>query len=153
MLGDSTHRPVSVLIADDHLMVCEAFSQLLTEAGNYHVSVVRDVLEAKAEIFASAGFDLVLLDLFMPGMEGPGTVSEIVRMNRGGRVVILTGGTTRFRQSELFAAGASGLILKSQPARQILQAIQSVVEGEIYFPLSDDRILSRVVSEAPQPSL
>jgi DNA-binding NarL/FixJ family response regulator len=138
----------TVLIADDHHLVGEAFSQFLSAVGTYVPTLARDVLEAKAEILASGPFDLILLDLYMPGMEGPETISEIVRLNKGGRVVVLTGGNNRFRQSAIFAAGASGLVLKSQPAKQIVAALESVLDGEIYFPLSDDRHLDRVMAQA-----
>jgi len=84
----------------------------------------------------------------MPGMDGPETIAELVQRNAGGRVVVLTGGNSRFRQSAIFGAGASGLILKSQPARQIIDALQSILDGEIYFPLADDRLLDRVTSTA-----
>lgn len=141
-------RKRSVLIADDHRLVGEAFSMFLTESGQFEPTLVHDVLEARAELRVNGPFDLLLLDLFMPGMEGPETIAELVRLNDGGRVVILTGGNSRFRQSAIFAAGASGLILKSQPAQKIIEALQNVLDGEIYFPLADDRLLDRVTGSA-----
>ena len=122
----SAMKKCSVLMADDHNLVAEAFSEFLCRAGDYTVAIAKDVLEAKAEIHAAGHFDIVLLDLF--------------------KVVVLTGGTSRFRQSSIFAAGAAGIILKSQPAIEILEALQSIRDGEIYFPIADDRHLDRVVS-------
>jgi DNA-binding NarL/FixJ family response regulator len=138
----------TVLIADDHYLVGEAFSQFLEQSGLYETTLVRDVLEARAELRVNGPFDIVLVDLFMPGMTGPETIAELVQLNAGGRVVVLTGGNSRFRQSAIFGAGASGLILKSQPAQQITEALQSILDGEIYFPLADDRLLDRVISNA-----
>lgn len=138
----------TVLIADDHHLVGEAFAQFLSSSGPYVPTLARDVLEARAEIRAHGPYDLILLDLFMPGMEGTETIAELVRLNAGGRLVVLTGGNSRFRQSAIFAAGAAGLVLKSQSARQIIEALESVLDGEIYFPLSDDRHLDRVMSAA-----
>jgi len=146
ILADQKLR--TVLIADDHHLVGEAFAQFLSDTGAYVPTLARDVLEARAEILANGPFDLILLDLFMPGMEGPETIADIVRLNAGGRVVVLTGGNSRFRQSAIFAAGAAGLVLKSQSAKQILEALQSILDGEIYFPLSDDRHLGRVMGAA-----
>jgi DNA-binding NarL/FixJ family response regulator len=138
----------TVLIADDHYLVGEAFSQFLGQSGLYETTLVRDVLEARVELRVNGPFDIVLLDLSMPGMDGPETIAELVQRNAGGRVVVLTGGNSRFPQSAIFGAGASGLILKSQPARQIVDALQSILDGEIYFPLADDRLLDRVTSTA-----
>lgn len=138
----------SLLIADDHHLVSEAFAHLLEQTGRYEVTIARDALEARAEIHATGGFDLVLLDLNMPGMDAPTAVEDIVRANARGRVAILTGGTSSMRQSSLFCSGAVGLILKSQPANEILRALDSILDGELYFPRADDRSLIRGISGA-----
>lgn len=144
----------SLLIADDHFLVAEAFAHLLETTGLYRVSIARDGLEARAAIFAEGGFDLVLLDLNMPGMDSPTAIQDIVRANANGRVVILTGGTSTTRQSSIFCSGAVGLILKSQPAQDILAALDSIMQGELYFPRTDDRSLIRGISGAAvQPQL
>lgn len=138
----------SLLIADDHHLVSEAFAHLLEQTGRYRVTIARDALEARAEIHAMGGFDLVLLDLNMPGMDTPTAVEDIVRANIRGRVAVLTGGTSSSRQSTLFNSGVVGLILKSQPAKDILAALDHIMEGELYFPRADDRSLIRGISGA-----
>ena len=138
----------SLLIADDHFLVAEAFAHLLETTGQYRVSLARDGLEARAAIHAEGGFDLVLLDLNMPGMDSPTAIQDIVRANSKGRVAILTGGTSSTRQSAIFVSGAVGLILKSQPANDILAALANIMEGELYFPRADDRSLIRGISGA-----
>lgn len=144
----------SLLIADDHFLVAEAFAHLLETTGLYRVSIARDGLEARAAIFAEGGFDLVLLDLNMPGMDSPTAIQDVVRANANGRVAILTGGTSTTRQSSIFCSGAVGLILKSQPAKDILLALDSIMQGELYFPRTDDRSLIRGISGAAvQPQL
>ncbi|MCZ8335284.1 MAG: response regulator transcription factor [Rhodobacteraceae bacterium] len=144
----------SLLIADDHHLVSEAFAHLLEQTGRYSVTIARDALEARAEIHATGGFDLVLLDLNMPGMDGPSAVEDIVRANAPGRVAVLTGGTSGSRQSTLFCSGVVGLILKSQPAKDILDALDSILDGELYFPRADDRSLIHAISSAAvQPQI
>ena len=93
-------------------------------------------------------FAIVLLDLDMPGMDGAASVETVVRDNRTGRVAILTAGTVDLRQSTLFASGAAGVILKSQPFADILAAIASILEGELYYPRADDRNLFRMSAAA-----
>lgn len=135
----------SVLIADDHNLVAEATAHILQATGTYDVTVVGTLLEARAAVLAQGGFDIVLLDLDMPGMEGAPSVEAMVRANRAGRVVILTAGTVEIRQSALFASGAAGVILKAQPFADILAAIDSILDGELYYPVADDRALMRMV--------
>ena len=144
----------SLLIADDHHLVSEAFAHLLEQTGRFRVTLAHDTLEARAEIHATGGFDLVLLDLNMPGMDGPSAVEDIVRANAPGRVAVLTGGTSGSRQSTLCRAGVGGLTLRSQPAKDILGAIDSILDGELYFPRADDRSLIHAISSAAvQPQI
>lgn len=149
MLTDKdTAKPITVLIADDHSLVAEAMCHILEASGEYRVAVVETLLDARAAIHAQGGYDLVLLDLDMPGMDGAASVETVVRDNRTGRVAILTAGTVDLRQSTLFASGAAGVILKSQPFADILAAIASILEGELYYPRADDRNLFRMSAAA-----
>lgn len=139
---------IRVLIADDHRLVAEAFCYLLESTDLYSVTIVCDALEARTEIKASGGFDLMLLDLDMPGIDGPETIKSLATLNGKGKTVILTGGNMALRQSSIFCAGAVGLILKSQSATEILEALTTILEGELYFPRADDRNLVHTIPAA-----
>lgn len=66
-----------VLVAEDEVRLAVLLTQVLLEAG-YTAVVVHDGLEA-LEVARRGGFDVLLLDWMMPGMEGP----EVLRTLRG----------------------------------------------------------------------
>lgn len=142
MTEDSTPPPVhdsavplKVLLADDHRMILEMFSLYLAESAGMKVRTALCFDEA-AEVLQSEGpFDLVLLDLNMPGMNGVAGLKRALRLAGGKPVAIITGSAAPRISQELMAAGCAGIILKTTPVRSLANAIRFIVAGERYLPL------------------
>lgn len=139
MLRTVTPEPnrKSILLADDHNLVAEAFSILLERTGQYTVTVVHDLMDAKAAIVAHGPFDLVLLDIRMPGMEGGKHIAEMAQRNAPGKIAILTAGLTGIGAAEVYATGASGILLKSKSITQTLESITLMLAGGRHYPMLD----------------
>jgi len=124
---------IRIVIADDHPMVRHALVEAIrddsgrefVEAGS--VAAVREVLTTKPA-------DLLLLDVNMPGMEGLSGLQRLRREFPSVPVLIVSAsedaGTTR-RALEL---GASGFLPKSAPLQAIAEAVNAVLQGEIWVP-------------------
>lgn len=138
----------SVLIADDHNLVAEAFSILLEQTGQYSVTVVHDLMDAKAAIVAHGPFDLALLDIRMPGMEGGKSIAEMVHRNAAGKIAILTGGLVGIGAAEVYAAGAAGILLKSKPITETLKSIEVMLSGGRHYPMLDAVPLAQFIQPA-----
>ena len=78
----------------------------------------------------SRGAKVVILDLHLPGMEGP----EAVRFTRaaGAEVLVLSASDDRAEVIEAIGAGAAGYLTKSADTDEIIQAIQTVSRGGTY---------------------
>ena len=124
-----------VLIADDHEMILDMFAMYLSSVANMDVTTARDLDEAEAQLAASGPFDVVLLDLNMPGMNGVAGLRRVVRLNQGLPVAIITGNPTPRMREEILQAGAAGIVLKTTAARSLANAIRFMHSGERYLPL------------------
>ena|GEM_PF-397333 len=86
-------RKSRILVVDDEPSIGSALGKLLTSAG-HEVVVVEGGKEA-LRICREGGLDLVILDLFMPEMDGFETIIEIRTFNRGLPVIVMSGGGAR----------------------------------------------------------
>lgn len=134
MLAETQARGIRVLIADDHGLLVDMVQMFLEAEGSF--SIARsDSLEATlAEIAANGPYEIVLLDLDMPGMHGLVGVEHVVEANAGGAVVLFSG---QARQEAVFRAlelGVRGYIPKTLASKSLGNALRFVASGEVYLP-------------------
>lgn len=135
MIQNPVDQGLRVLIADDHEMILGMFDVYLSHVAGMQVVTARDLDEADALIQSQGPFDVVLLDLNMPGMNGVTGLRRAIRHNQGRPVCILTGSPTPRMQEEIMQAGASGIVLKTTAVRSLANAIRFMHAGEIYLPM------------------
>jgi two-component system nitrate/nitrite response regulator NarL len=126
---------IKVLLADDHRMITDMIQLFLTETADMVIRVAESLEDAAHILQAEGGFDVVLLDMNMPGMNGIAGLKRMIRLNEGKPVSILTGATTPRMMQEIMAAGAAGIVLKKSPLRSLANAIRFMNSGERYLPL------------------
>lgn len=124
-----------MLIADDHTMILEMFSMYLTSTAEMEVTVAQSFDEAAHVIQTEGPFDVVLLDLNMPGMNGVTGLRRAIRLNDGKPVAIITGNAAPKMLDEILHCGSAGIILKTTPVRSLANAIRFIESGEIYLPM------------------
>ena len=122
-----------ILIADDHEMVLETFAIYLTSGLDMNVTMAKTLDEALQLIAQKGPFDVVLLDLNMPGMNGIAGLKLALKANVGKPVAILTGNPSPRMLDEIMAIGAAGIILKTTPRSQFGQCHSLYACGRILY--------------------
>lgn len=126
---------MKILIGDDHLLFREGLCRLLTQlddqASFVEAGTFDDVLSLARD---GQDFDLVLLDLQMPGFPGFSGVQEICEAQAGTPVVIVSASEAQADVRAALDAGASGYIPKSSSVKIMLSALNLIFSGGIYVP-------------------
>ena len=118
-------QPFRVLLVEDSETFQRLSVRLLEKEGCSVVSVSRGI--DALELLSWADFDLVLMDLKMPGLDGIEITREIRRREKGGRrtpVVILASDVSQPQQESAIEAGADAFLLKSVPVDELRRLLQ-----------------------------
>jgi len=97
--------------------------------------------------------DLLIVDLYLRGMDGRDIVSELRRHQLTTRVVVLTAHPEAQLPAELVALGVAGFVDKNSPLEQIDRAVQCVLEGGMFFSATVPPPLPALASEPALPRL
>jgi DNA-binding NarL/FixJ family response regulator len=124
---------IRIVIADDHTILREGLKQLLAaEPDIMVVGEARDGFEALA-LVRERDFDVLLLDLSMPGKGG----MELIKQVRGEkpklRILVLSMHAERQYAVRAVKAGASGYLTKDSASMQLVAAIRKVAGGGAFI--------------------
>jgi len=122
-----------ILIADDHPIVRRGLRQILEE--NSSVSNVDEAGTGREalEKVKKGKFDIILLDISMPGMSGLETLEEIKRLKPSLPVLILSIYPEEEYAVRALKTGASGYLTKKSAPDELITAIRKLARGERYI--------------------
>ena len=124
-----------VLIADDHPLVRDGLRTVISVAFDQcELFEASSIEEAMGVIQREGDFDLVLLDLNMPGTTGFSGLQSIREHFPSVPVVIVSAAQERGLVRNALAHGAAGFIPKSLKRSAIVDALKSILAGELYTP-------------------
>jgi DNA-binding NarL/FixJ family response regulator len=142
-----------ILMADDHLMLLEAFKALL-EPDFDVVGTVTDGRTLLGE-FSRLHPDVVLLDVAMPLLNGLDAGRQLKAQRRSVKLIYLTMNPDPDLAGEALRLGASGYVLKSSAAQELKQAIHEALRGRSYITplITRDVVGSLIQRRTPRTEL
>jgi DNA-binding NarL/FixJ family response regulator len=124
---------IRVLIADDHTIVREGLKQLLLAASGFEVAgEARDGREVLERV-RNAEFDVLLLDMSMPGKSGMELIRLVKNERPKLRILVLSMHAENQYAVRAVKAGASGYLTKDSAARDLVSAIRKVACGGAFI--------------------
>ena len=123
---------MKLLVVDDHVLLIEGLLSLLRPQRTFDIDVARSGYEALEKI-SKTDYDVCLLDIGMPGMDGIETAKAIRARKATVKIVILTTYNDQAIVRELIGIGIAGYILKNSTQKELIEAIHKVASGEMYF--------------------
>ncbi len=124
---DKALKTSLVLVVDDHLEDRELFAEILKDKG-HTVSTAKDGYEA-IEMVKEGKFDIIFIDVKMPGIDGVKTFEEVHRMRPEVPVIMVTGYSVEELVKDAIDKGAYTCIHKPVDMDKILQIVEEVKES------------------------
>ncbi len=123
-----------ILIADDHEIVREGIRNLLSQSRpGWNICGQARNGEEAVEAVKNLRPDVVVLDITMPVMSGLEAAKRITTSGTDCRILMFTMHESDSLGKEVRNAGAQGVVLKSQAARNLVVAIETVLVGGTFF--------------------
>ncbi len=123
-LIDSVFKSLLVLVVDDRTADRDVLSEILTDKG-YFVATAADGKQA-IEMTGDSHYDIIFMDINMPGMDGLATFEEIKSMNPEARVIFMTGFVVEESLKEALDAGAYPIAYKPLDIDNICRLLAQV---------------------------
>jgi DNA-binding NarL/FixJ family response regulator len=119
---------MNVLLVDDHRLLLEGLSNLLTAHGIHVAGMARDGLEA-VELARALKPDVILMDIWMPRCNGLEATRRIMAEMPEAKIVMLTTSTEDEDVFEAVKCCACGYLLKSVTAEELIESLHQAQEG------------------------
>ena len=128
------NMPVKILLADDHEIVREGIRRLLSSS-RPDWEICGEATNGKQAIEAIQQLkpEVVILDITMPGMNGLEAAAHITKMKNPCRILIFTMHESDRLSMEIRNTGAHGYVQKSQASRDLVEAIECLLQGGLFF--------------------
>jgi DNA-binding NarL/FixJ family response regulator len=125
------HQRARLLIADDHTLLAEACKNLLEP--EFEVVGIVDNGRALLRMACELKPEVVVLDIAMPQLNGLDAGDQIKHLLPATKLVYLTVNMSPEVAAEAFRRGASGYVVKSSAAAELITAIRRALKSESYL--------------------
>lgn len=124
---------IHIVIADDHAIVREGLSQILSAADGFEVIGQAANHGEVIQLLRHAACDVLVLDVSMPGKNGIDTLKQVKQEWPKLPVLMLSMYPEDQYAFRAFKAGAAGYLTKMTPSDQLVDAIRRVAQGRRYI--------------------
>jgi len=144
---------IRVLLVDDHPVVRTGLRGMLAAEPDIEVAGEAGSGPEAVAIVRAGEYDVILMDLRMPGGDGVAATEKILAQDPAARVLVLTTYETDADILRAVEAGATGYLLKDATPAQLANAIRAAARGEtVLAPSVAERLVSHV-RRPPRESL
>jgi two-component system response regulator NreC len=123
---------IRVVLADNHELLRQGLKALLEREGIQVIGEAADGQEA-IRLVTDLNPDIVILDISMPLLNGLNVSRELNKSSQKAKTIVLTRHQEDQYVTEALRVGVKGYVLKSQAARDLIQAIHQVYSGGVYL--------------------
>lgn len=127
-------RKIKILLVDDHIVVRNGIKLMLSQQKFFIPEIVEaGDAEEVIQITNSTSFDVILLDINLPGQNGISITKFLTKKNVSCKILALTMHKEEYMIKQMISAGAMGYLLKNTGLDELTKAIMTVASGNRYY--------------------
>lgn len=139
---------IRVLVADDHPLLRNGLRQILAQERDLMVGAEAEDSDQTLEYVEREPWDIIILDIAMPGRSGLDVLREIRRKHPELPVLVLSMHSEDQFAVRAIKAGANGYISKDNAAAEVVRAIRKILTGKKYVSAKLAEILADSLNAA-----
>jgi len=124
---------INILIVDDHLIVREGIKRIIDDVPDMNIIAEASSGQEAIDLIHKNLYDLILLDISMPGQNGLQTLKLIKKHNKNIPVLMLSMHSEEQYAMRTIKAGASGYMTKDTASHQLVKAIRKINGGRKFI--------------------
>jgi DNA-binding NarL/FixJ family response regulator len=125
--------PLRILVVDDHDVVRQGVRLILRSRPDWEICGEAESGVQALEREKQLKPDLLVLDISMPGQDGLDVAAELRARKFTAKIVVLTMHESKELATAVKAVGVAGYVIKSHAARDLVKAIETIVDGGQFF--------------------
>ncbi len=143
---------VNVLIIDDHPIIREGITRVLNATSDFKVSGEASNGQEALKMIYQNQYDVIILDVVMPGRNGLEFLEEIKKINPGLRVLMISAYSEKRYALRAIKAGASGYITKDSAGKELVKALTKILAGGVYISTAiADQLIFELTEDQSKP--
>lgn len=142
-------KKIEILIADDHPIVRAGFTQVIADTGDMVVAAEAGNGAEVLNLIRKRDFDVILLDISMPGRNGLEVIKDIKALKPKIPVLFLSIYPEEQYAIRALRAGAAGYLTKASAPHELIAAIRKVTSGGKYISAALAERLSDYIGTDP----
>ena len=127
-------NPVRILVADDHEVMRLGIRNLLESVPNWTVSDEAGTGREAVDLALQSSADIIIMDITMPEMNGFEAAAQIAQRRPDIPVIMFSLHLSEDIVARFKSGPIRGAVSKSEAARDLLDAVRSVLNGGTFFP-------------------
>ena len=127
-------RPVRILVADDHEVMRMGIRNLIESVPNWSVDAEASTGREAVELALNSPPDIIIMDITMPEMNGFEAAAKIAENCPDVPVIMFSLHLSEDVMGRFKTGAIRGAVAKSEAARDLLDAVRSVLGGGTFFP-------------------
>jgi len=124
---------IRILLADDHGIIRQGLRSLLEKQPDMEVVGEAEDGQKAIELVRQLEPDVVIMDVTMPNLNGVDATKQITKEFPKVKVLALSIHSNKRFVADMLRAGAAGYILKECLLEELIEAIRTIIAGNIYF--------------------